>query len=43
MTAKEWRESTGKENVDSNAEAGVGKMYSDYRMMRPPNGMGGGG
>ena len=39
----------GKANVDSNVEAGVGQMYSDYRMMGPPgmmdppNGMNGGG
>ena len=38
-----------KENVDSNVEAGVVQMYSDYRMMGPPgmigppNGIGGGG
>ena len=38
-----------KKNVDSNVEAGVGRIYSDYRMMEPPgmmgppNGMGGGG
>ena len=37
----------GKENADSNVEAGVEQMYSDYRMMGPPgmmgppNGMGG--
>ena len=29
MTIKEWRESMGKKNVDSNIEAGVGQMYSD--------------
>ena len=38
-----------KENVNSNVEAGVGRMYSDYMMMGPPgmmgspNGMGWGG
>ena len=29
-----------KENVDSNVEAGVVQMYSDYRMMGPPGLMG---
>ena len=49
MTVKEWRESMEKENVNSNVEAGVGRMYSDYMMMGPPgmmgspNGMGWGG
>ena len=48
MTAKEWKESMGKENVVPNVEAGVGRTFSDYRMMGPPgmmgplNGMGGG-